>query len=255
VTPGLSFMGIAVHIGSQIQDLAPFASAYSRLAELVASLRAAGHTVTRLDLGGGFPASYDPPAEGLSASGRQGAVDLPTPEAIAGVARDHLADLGCEITIEPGRALVAEAGCLVTRVLYVKETESKRFAIVDGAMNDLIRPTLYGARHPILVDASAGAPDDTASIVCDVVGPVCETGDYLAEDISLPPHRAGDLLAVMSAGAYGAVMASTYNSRPLVPEVMVHGQAFAVVRPRGRIADLIAAESLPPWLDPGSAGP
>jgi len=232
--PGLEIAGVDVHIGSQLTDLAPFDAAFALLAELVRDLRADGHSIAHADLGGGLGVPYrlgeDP--------------DSYHPERYAAVVRRHFADLGCRLVLEPGRLIVANAGILVTRVLYVKQGEAKTFVIVDAGMNDLIRPTLYDAWHeiaPVVEDALA------PRIVADVVGPVCETGDYLAHGRELPRPKPGDLLAVLTAGAYGAVQSCAYNSRPLAAEVLVEGARYAEVRPRQRIEELIGLDRLPPW--------
>lgn len=235
--PGIAATGIHMHIGSQITDLAPFRDAFRLMRDLVLDLRATGHDLEHLDLGGGLGIPYRHQAEAP-----------PHPDLYAALVKETLGDLGLKIILEPGRMIVGNAGILVTRVVFVKEGVDRTFTIVDGAMNDLIRPTLYEAHHDILpVDEQLLS---TPPVQQDIVGPVCETGDYLALDRNLPPFRSGDLMAVMTAGAYGAVMASTYNTRPLVPEVMVRGEAFALVRPRQGYEDLIGLDRLPPWLEP-----
>ncbi|SES34811.1 diaminopimelate decarboxylase [Rhizobium sp. NFR03] len=233
--PGIKVTGIDMHIGSQITDLQPFEDAFKVLRDLVETLRADGHVIDHVDVGGGLGVPYkednNPP---------------PLPDAYAAIVKDQLAGLGCRIVMEPGRLIVGNAGILVTETIYVKDGGSKTFVIVDAAMNDLIRPTLYEAYHeirPVRISA-ANAPRITA----DVVGPVCETGDYLALDREMAMPRPGDLFAVSTAGAYGAVQAGTYNSRLLVPEVLVKGNRFHVVRPRTTIEDLIGLDSLPDWL-------
>jgi diaminopimelate decarboxylase len=233
--PGIKVSGIHMHIGSQITDLAPFRAAFSRLRELALALKADGIALEHLDIGGGLGVPY------------RGSNDVPPhPDDYAAVVRDTLGDLGLKLALEPGRMIVGNAGILVTRVTYVKEGADKTFTIVDAAMNDLIRPTLYEAHHDIWpVDESQMA---MAPVQQDIVGPVCETGDFLAEDRALPPFAAGDLMAVMTAGAYGAVMSSTYNTRLLIPEVIVRGDQFAVVRPRPTYDALIGADQLPEWL-------
>jgi diaminopimelate decarboxylase len=235
--PGVEVVGISVHIGSQILDLAPFRQAFTRLARLVPELRADGHNIARIDLGGGLGVPY---REEIP----------PSPKDYGEMVRETVSGLDCEIVVEPGRAIVANAGLLIARVLYikdgVKDEGGRAFAVVDAAMNDLLRPALYGAGHavmPVVLPA-----DDTPTAVVDVVGPVCESGDVLACSCTLPELAPGDLLAVGAAGAYGAVMSSTYNSRLLVPEVLVNGEAFAVIRPRPAYRDLLAADRLPDWL-------
>ena len=231
--PGIRLEGLAVHIGSQLTDLAPYRAAFERLAQLYRDLRAAGHPLQRLDLGGGLGIAYR-------------AEQPPPVEAYARIAAEATRGLGAKLVVEPGRHLVGNAGLLLTRALYVKRATTRAFVIVDGAMNDLIRPTLYEAWHEIEPVAAppAGAPGE----LYDIVGPICESGDFFAKQRSLPPLAAGDLLALRSAGAYGAVMASTYNSRPLVPEVLVKDGTFFVVRPRQSYATLIALDRVPPWL-------
>ena len=233
--PGLNVHGVDMHIGSQITDLQPFDDAFAILAEFVRALRADGHTIEHVDLGGGLGIAYrndnNPP---------------PSPEAYAKVVAKRTAALGCQVILEPGRAIVGNAGALVASVIYLKKGENKRFVIVDAAMNDLVRPTLYDAHHEIL---PVKEPEPGAyPMRSDVVGPVCESGDYLALDRDLTELAAGDLVAVMSAGAYGAVQAGTYNTRLLVPEVLVKGAEYAVVRPRTTYEELIGLDTLPPWL-------
>jgi diaminopimelate decarboxylase len=230
--PGVEAVGIDMHIGSQITDMAPFDNAYALLAELVGDLRADGHAIHHVDAGGGLGIPYHADEDAP-----------PLPTEYAAIVRKHLGDLGVELVLEPGRLIVGNAGILVTTVEYVKGGD-KTFVIVDAAMNDLIRPTLYEAHHDIEPVRHSNLPPITA----DVVGPVCETGDYLALGRRMPGVQEGDLLAVMSAGAYGAVMASTYNSRPLVPEVLVDGANWHIIRPRKSIQDLIALDSIPDWL-------
>ena len=232
---GVKVTGVDMHIGSQITELQPFNDAFALLSEFVRSLRADGHAIAHVDLGGGLGIPYrddnDPP---------------PHPDAYAAMVKAATRDLGCTLIFEPGRLLVGNAGILVTRVLYVKRGEAKNFIIVDAGMNDLIRPTLYEAHHDIR-PVRAPSPDDWR-LVADVVGPVCESGDFLALGRELPEPKPGDLLAVMSAGAYGAVQAGTYNTRPLVPEVLVREGEWALVRPRVEAEALIAMDRLPPWL-------
>jgi diaminopimelate decarboxylase len=233
--PGLSVHGVDMHIGSQITDLQPFDDAFALLAEFVQALRADGHRIEHVDLGGGLGIAYrndnNPP---------------PSPEQYARVVAQRTAGLGCKLIVEPGRFIVGNAGALVASVIYLKKGENKHFVIVDAAMNDLVRPTLYDAHHEILPVKEA--TPDAYRTRGDVVGPVCESGDYLALDRDLPELAAGDLLAVMSAGAYGAVQAGTYNTRLLVPEVLVKGADYSVVRPRRTYEELIGLDTLPPWL-------
>ncbi len=231
--PGIAFVGLAVHIGSQMTDLAPFEAAFGRMADLARALRADGHAIERLDLGGGLGIRY---------------ADETPPEldAYAAVVKRAAAGLGCRLLLEPGRVLVGNAGVLVTRVLDVKEAGERTFVVVDAAMNDLLRPALYDAEHAI--EPVVAPPQGTARAPVDVVGPVCESADVFAKDRSLPPVATGDLLAIRTAGAYGAVMSSSYNARPLTPEVLVKASAFAVVRRRPTFDETVAAECLPDWL-------
>jgi diaminopimelate decarboxylase len=233
--PGIKATGIDMHIGSQITDLSPFDDAFALLSEFVAQLRSDGIDVQHLDIGGGLGIPYH----------FSDIADAYSPQKYADIVRKHLGDIGCKIVLEPGRLLVGNAGVLICKVLYVKHSESRTFVIVDAAMNDLIRPTLYDAHHEILPVITHESRDYW---VADVVGPVCETGDYLALGRQMPRCQAGDLLAVMSAGAYGAVQAGTYNSRLLVPEVMAHGSDWAIVRARPTYESLIAMDSIPRWL-------
>lgn len=233
--PGIDVVGVDVHIGSQLTELGPFDEAFGRVVDLVRALRADGHAIRRVDLGGGLGIPYD----------RAGAPP-PHPERYAEVVRRAVSGLDCQIILEPGRLIAGNAGVLVAKVIYVKEGERRRFVIIDAAMNDLIRPSLYDAYHEI-VPVRAASPN-VIMTAADVVGPVCETGDVFATDRALPPLAADDLVAILSAGAYGAVMASTYNSRALVPEVLVDGEAFAVARRRVTAEEWLAFESLPDWL-------
>jgi diaminopimelate decarboxylase len=235
--PGIEVTGIAMHIGSQLTDLAPFREAYSRLADFVGVLRGQGHDIRELDMGGGLGIIYGNP---------QANTVPPTPDEYGAMVAETVGHLGCRLTFEPGRLIAGNAGILVTRVVFIKEGVAKRFCVVDAAMNDLVRPTLYGAHHEIVPVAEPAA--GVQSLPMDVVGPICESGDFVAKDRALPPLAAGELLAVRSAGAYGAVMASTYNTRPLVPEVLVDGDDYAVIRKRFTVEDMLALESLPPWL-------
>lgn len=234
--PGIEVTGIDMHIGSQITELQPFEDAFRLLRELVEALRTDGHTISHVDIGGGLGIPY-----------REDNNPPPLPDAYAHIVKNELKSLNCKIVTEPGRLIVGNAGILVTEVIYVKDGGEKTFVIVDGAMNDLIRPTLYEAYHGIrpVVQPTEDAP----RIKADIVGPVCETGDYLALDREMAAPQPGDLIAVSSAGAYGAVQAGTYNSRLLVPEVLVKGDKFHVIRPRGTYEELIALDSVPAWLD------
>jgi diaminopimelate decarboxylase len=238
--PNLRVVGVAMHIGSQLTSLDPYRDALVKMRELIRQLRVDGHRIDRFDIGGGLGIVYadeKPPS---------------IADFMQVVARET-AGLGCEFTFEPGRRLVGAAGVLVSEVILVKPGVSRTFVIVDAAMNDLIRPTLYEAWHDV-VPVRQPRPD-AATIRCDIVGPVCESGDYLAQNRDLPPLSAGELVMIRSAGAYGAVMASSYNSRPLAPEVMVEGAQFAVVRPRPAIEDMISAERFPPWMESQAGRP
>jgi diaminopimelate decarboxylase len=232
---GVRVVGVDMHIGSQITELDPFSDAFALLAGFVRVLRADGHTIRHVDLGGGlgipYREDYEPP---------------PDPAAYAAVVKRATRDLNCQLIFEPGRLIVGNAGILVTRVLYLKRGEAKTFVIVDAGMNDLVRPTLYDAHHDIrpIREPAVGAP----RIVADVVGPVCESGDFLALNRSMVEPKPGDLLAVMTAGAYGAVEAGTYNTRALVPEVLVRKDEWALVRPRVTAEELIALDRMPAWL-------
>ncbi|SHN78544.1 diaminopimelate decarboxylase [Bradyrhizobium erythrophlei] len=233
--PGIRVTGVDMHIGSQITDLEPLEAAFRLLADFVQTLRADGHTISHVDFGGGLGIPY-----------HMDRAAPPLPSAYAAMVKRVTHNLGCTLLFEPGRMIVGNAGILVARVIYVKQGEAKRFVIIDAAMNDLIRPTLYEAHHDILPvrAASQGAPD----ITVDVVGPVCESGDYLALGRNMPEVKAGDLVAIMTAGAYGAVQSGTYNTRALVPEVLVKDDQYAVVRPRVDVDALIAMDRSAPWL-------
>src|SRR5712671_6564250 len=233
--PGIRVTGVDMHIGSQITDLVPLEAAFRLLAEFVQTLRADGHAISHVDFGGGLGIPYYADREAP-----------PAPAAYAAMVKRVTHNLGCTLMFEPGRMIVGNAGILVTRVIYVKHGDARNFVIIDAAMNDLIRPTLYEAHHDILpiVAAANGA----RTIVTDVVGPVCESGDYLALGRTMPEPKSGDLLAIMTAGAYGAVQSGTYNTRALVPEVLVKGDRYAVVRPRVEVDDLIAMDKPAPWL-------
>lgn len=233
--PGLRVTGVDVHIGSQLTELAPFEAAFRKIRELTTELRADGHDIRRLDLGGGLGIPYTRSNEAP-----------PLPVEYVGVIKDVLGDLGCEIEIEPGRLISGNAGLLVSSVIYVKEGEGRKFLILDSAMNDLVRPSMYGAWHDI-VPVTEPAPG-TPVAPYDVVGPVCETGDTFARGRALVPLAPDDLVAFRSAGAYGATMSSEYNSRPLVPEVLVQGDRFAVIRARPSFDEMLARDTVPEWL-------
>ena len=234
--PGLRVTGVAVHIGSQILDLEPFRRAYERIAELVERLRADGHGIGHLDLGGGLGIPYEDEQP-------------PSPEDYGAMVKSIVGGLGCRVFFEPGRLIAGNAGVLVTRVVRVKQGQDRTFVIVDAAMNDLVRPSLYNAHHAIQPVTEPGARAKIANV--EVVGPICETGDTFGRPRPMPETGEGELLAVRTAGAYGAVMASTYNSRALVPEVMVNGGDYAVVRERITVDDMLARETLPDWLTDG----
>jgi diaminopimelate decarboxylase len=234
----LKAVGVDMHIGSQITDLEPFDNALAVMAELVGRLRAAGHPIEHVDVGGGLGIPY-----------QRDNTPPPDPVEYAKLMRRHVDPLGCRLILEPGRLIAGNAGVMVTRVEYVKKTEKKSFVIVDAGMNDLIRPTLYEAHHDILPVQEAGAGAKT--IHADIVGPVCETGDYLGLDREIADVAEGDLLVVMSAGAYGAVMSSTYNTRPLVAEVLVDGGKWHTIRPRQTLDELIGLDSVPEWVRDG----
>jgi diaminopimelate decarboxylase len=233
--PGLKVSGIDMHIGSQIEKLEPFDKAFARLKELIGALREQGHEIDHVDVGGGLGIPY-----------KNDNLPPPEPEAYAQVVRKHVEELGCEVVFEPGRMIAGNAGILVGEVIFIKPSGDKTFIIADTAMNDLIRPTLYEAWHeirPVREDLLRMPP-----VKGDLVGPVCETGDFMAKDRNLPPLAPGDLFAIGSAGAYGAVQAGTYNTRTLVPEVLVNGDEYHVIRPRMEVEDIIAMDSLPGWL-------
>ncbi|WP_170452230.1 diaminopimelate decarboxylase [Ruegeria arenilitoris] len=233
--PGLKVVGIDVHIGSQLTDLEPFRQAYSKVAELTEQLRAQGHDIHRLDLGGGLGIPYARSNEAP-----------PLPLEYGAMIKETLGHLGCEIEIEPGRLIAGNAGLMVSKVIYVKSGEGRDFLILDGAMNDLIRPAMYDAYHDIVpvIEPAPGVEQRPY----DIVGPVCETGDTFAKQRAMPPLNPGDLVAFRSAGAYGAVMSSEYNTRPLIPEVLVHGDQFAVIRERPTFDEIINRDTIPEWL-------
>ena len=232
--PGLQVAGIDMHIGSQITDLQPFDDAFALLTELTATLKADGHMIEHIDLGGGLGIPY-----------REDNEPPPLPDAYAQIVRKHVTKLGVKVIFEPGRLIAGNAGILVSEVVYLKEGDAKNFLIVDAAMNDLVRPTLYDAFHTI---RPVVRHDDAPRLRVDIVGPVCETGDFLGHDRDMQRMKSGDLIAVSTAGAYGAVQAGTYNSRLLVPEVLVSGDRFAVVRPRRTYEELIGLDSVPDWV-------
>ena len=232
---GLQVIGIDVHIGSQLTDLEPYRQAYLKVAELTEVLRADGHTITRLDLGGGLGIPYE-----------RTNTAPPLPTDYGKIVRETLGHLGCEIEIEPGRLIAGNAGLMVSEVIYVKSGEGRDFLILDGAMNDLIRPAMYDAWHDIVPVMEPVAGSEVQPI--DIVGPVCESGDTFAKQRMMPRISAGDLVAFRSAGAYGAVMSSEYNSRPLIPEVLVHGDQFAVIRARPTVDEMINRDTIPSWL-------
>ena len=233
--PGIDVIGIDVHIGSQLTQLEPFELAYQKVAELTETLRADGHNIRRLDLGGGLGIPYTRSNEAP-----------PLPTDYGAMVKRVLGHLNCEIEIEPGRLIAGNAGILVSQVIYVKEGEDRKFLIFDAAMNDLIRPAMYEAHHDIepVIEPQAGAERATY----DVVGPVCESGDTFAKGREMAQMNAGDLVAFRSAGAYGAVMSSEYNTRPLIPEVMVNGSEFAVIRSRPSFDEIINRDTIPEWL-------
>ena len=232
---GIDVVGIDVHIGSQITDLEPFRLAYQKVAELTKVLRGDGHNIRRLDLGGGLGIPYEQTNQAP-----------PLPVDYGKVVRDTVGHLGCEIEIEPGRLLAGNAGLLVSSVIYNKAGEGRNFMIVDAAMNDLIRPAMYDAHHDILPIIEPDIDADQQQF--DVVGPVCESGDTFAKQRTLTPVADGEMIAFRSAGAYGAVMASEYNTRPMIPEVLVHGDQFAVIRKRPSFDEMIKRDILPEWL-------
>jgi len=233
--PGLEIVGIDVHIGSQLTDLAPFEQAYGKVAELTEVLRADGHNIRRLDLGGGLGIPYE-----------RSNTAPPLPTDYGAMVQRTLGHLGCEVEIEPGRLIAGNAGVLVSEVIYLKSGEGRDFLILDAAMNDLIRPAMYDAWHDI-VPLNEPAPGAEPRPV-DIVGPVCESGDTFAKQRMMPVLGSGDLVAFRSAGAYGAVMSSEYNSRPLIPEVLVNGDQFAVIRPRPSFDEMINRDTIPEWL-------
>ncbi|KIC40062.1 diaminopimelate decarboxylase [Ruegeria sp. ANG-R] len=233
--PGLEVIGIDVHIGSQLTELEPFELAYNKVAELTERLRAEGHTIRRLDLGGGLGIPYTRSNDAP-----------PLPVEYGAMIKKTLGQLGCEIEIEPGRLIAGNAGLMVSKVIYVKSGEDRDFLILDGAMNDLIRPAMYEAHHDIVAVQEPAAGVEQRPY--DIVGPVCESGDTFAKQRNMPPLKSGDLIAFRSAGAYGAVMSSEYNTRPLIPEVLVNGDQFAVIRERPSFDEIINRDTIPEWL-------
>ncbi|MEP1535274.1 MAG: diaminopimelate decarboxylase [Paracoccaceae bacterium] len=233
--PGLDVIGIDVHIGSQLTDLAPFEQAYNKVADLTETLRADGHNIRRLDLGGGLGIPY------AQTNDRP-----PLPTDYGALIKKCVGHLGCEVEIEPGRLIAGNAGLMVSKVIYVKSGEDRDFLILDGAMNDLIRPAMYEAHHDIVpvIEPLAGVEQQPY----DIVGPVCESGDTFAKQRLMPPLNADDLVAFRSAGAYGAVMSSEYNTRPLIPEVLVNGDQYAVIRARPTFDEMINRDTIPEWF-------
>lgn len=232
---GLKVVGIDVHIGSQLTDLEPFEQAYAKVVDLARQLRADGHDIRRLDLGGGLGIPYE----------RSNSAP-PLPLEYGEVIRRAIGDMDVEVEIEPGRLISGNAGIMVSEVIYLKSGEERNFLILDSAMNDLIRPSMYGSYHDIVPVVEPGVAEELAPI--DIVGPVCESGDTFARQRHMPPLASGDLVAFRSAGAYGAVMSSEYNSRPLIPEVMVQGDQFAVIRARPTFDEMINRDTIPEWL-------
>lgn len=234
--PGIEVVGIDVHIGSQLTDLEPYRQAFTKVAELTETLRADGHNIRRLDLGGGLGIPYARSNEAP-----------PLPMEYGQVIKETVGHLGCEIEIEPGRLIAGNAGIMVSKVIYLKQGEGRDFLIIDAAMNDLIRPAMYEAHHDI-IPVQEPVPGVEPTLV-DIVGPICESGDTFTKQRNMPPLKAGDLVAFRSAGAYGAVMASEYNARPLIPEVLVKGDQFAVVRARPTYEEMISRDILPEWME------
>jgi diaminopimelate decarboxylase len=230
--PGLRVVGVALHIGSQLTDLKPYREAYAKAVEFVELLRSDGHNITQLDLGGGLGITYD-------------AEIAPSPAEYGKMVKEVVGHLDCNVSFEPGRLIAGNAGVLITQVIFIKEGIDRKFCIIDAAMNDLIRPTLYNAYHDIVPVVEA--PTSAEQLTMDIVGPICESGDYLAKGRKMPALSNGDLLAVRTAGAYAAVMASVYNSRPLVPEVLVYGDTYSVIRRRWTVEDMMELETFPEW--------
>ncbi|MEM7729669.1 MAG: diaminopimelate decarboxylase [Pseudomonadota bacterium] len=232
--PGIEVVGVDVHIGSQIIDLAPFEAAIRKVAGLIGRLREQGHDIRLFDIGGGLGIPYGDNNR-----------TPPPPAQYGALVKRLTADLGVQMVFEPGRMIAGNSGVLLTEVLYVKAGEDRRFLVIDAAMNDLLRPALYDAFHDMEPVRAPGP--DYPSATYDVVGPICETGDTFARGRDMPELAAGDLVAIHSAGAYGAAQSSQYNTRPLVPEVMVRGDRFQIIRDRPTIADMLKTERLPDW--------
>ncbi len=230
--PGIEVCGVDLHIGSQITNLTPFKNAFTKIAELALKLRSDGHTISSIDLGGGLGINYDEKHD-----------NAPSAAEYADVVEETLGDLGCDVIVEPGRSLVANAGILVGSVIYIKQSSQKTFLIIDAAMNDFLRPSMYDSYHAI----AGGRKNGGADILYDIVGPVCETGDTFARQRRLPEQKPGDLIIIEAAGAYGSVMASTYNTRPLVPEVLVDGDEFRIIRQRPSYDSIIGLDRT--WED------
>jgi diaminopimelate decarboxylase len=229
---GIAVRGVATHIGSQLTDLAPFQKAFTKVTQLVKNLKSDGHNIKHLDLGGGLGIPYKEQ-------------NIPSPAQYAEMTIEAVKELDCALAFEPGRLICGNAGILVSEVIYLKKTSHKNFLVIDAAMNDLIRPTLYNAHHEIIpVQEKNGK-----NISMDIVGPICETGDVFAKNRELPELNSGELIAIRSCGAYGAVMSSEYNTRPLIPEVMVNGDKFAVIRARETYDDILGRDSIPGWLE------
>ena len=233
--PGVQVVGIDVHIGSQLVDLEPYRDAFEKVAELTEVLRADGHDIQRLDLGGGLGIPYE-----------RSNAEPPLPSDYGDVVRETVGHLGCEIEIEPGRLIAGNAGLMVSSVIYNKSGDGRDFLIVDAAMNDLIRPAMYEAHHDIVPVLEPAVGAELAPI--DIVGPVCESGDTFTKQRQMPPVADGEMIAFRSAGAYGAVMSSEYNSRPMIPEVLVDGDQFAVIRPRPSFDEMLNRDKLPEWM-------
>jgi diaminopimelate decarboxylase len=225
--PGIEVCGIDLHIGSQITSLTPFAHAFARVAELAEQLRNGGFTISTIDLGGGLGVNYDKEND-----------NAPTAAEYAGVVKEKLGHLNCDFIVEPGRSLVGNAGVLVGSVIYIKKSSQRTFLIIDAAMNDFLRPSMYDSYHTIVGGRETGAEH----VLYDIVGPVCETGDIFARQRELPAQQAGDLIVIEGTGAYGSVMASSYNTRPLVPEVLVDGDEFRIIRKRPSYESIIGLD-------------